>query len=234
MRRFFSVIALLPAMAAADPGTDLFRDVMANGKLCSFGKGPTDRQECYVRAAPSRCEKEARSGVMGNGLLLQQFRACVMSCGNAGAWSSSVGECSRELAIEDADGKLASLIRQRDEANQRAALIEFNEAIATAKAQYPYLAQQSSELDKKAFRNFKFLVDQYLDAGINATLSVSRAASETDTWLKHVIQESRARSWGPPAQISTSVPAYKDDPICEFKQTMTDEDYEACGIKPAR
>lgn len=102
MRRLLSVIALLPALAAADPGIDLYRDVMATGKVCAFGKGPTDRQECYVRAAPSRCEKEARAGVMGSGLLLKQLRACVISCGNAGGWSSSVGECSRDLVIEGA------------------------------------------------------------------------------------------------------------------------------------
>lgn len=100
---------LYPPTAAADPGTDLFRDVMANGRLCAFGKGPTDRQECYVRAAPSRCEKEARSGVMGNGLLLKQLRACVISCGNAGAWSSTIGDCSRDLIIEDAGLRLITM-----------------------------------------------------------------------------------------------------------------------------
>lgn len=109
MHKLLYALILLPLIAAADPGADLARDVLANGKLCSFGKGPTDRQECYVRAAPSRCEKEARSGVMGNAMLFQQFRSCIMSCGNAGAWSSTVGECRRSLVADDARKRVAML-----------------------------------------------------------------------------------------------------------------------------
>lgn len=100
---------LHPPTAAADPGIDLYRDVMATGKVCAFGKGPTDSQECYVRAAPSRCEKEARAGVMGNSLLHKQLRACVISCGNAGPWSSTIGDCSRDLIIEDAGLRLITM-----------------------------------------------------------------------------------------------------------------------------
>lgn len=107
--------ALLSSAAKADPGVELFREVISTGKVCSFAKGVTDRQECYVKASPERCEREARAGVMGNSMLFAQLRACIISCGNAGAWSSTVGECSRSIVIKDAPQRLARLAALRCE-----------------------------------------------------------------------------------------------------------------------
>lgn len=112
LRNIFAV-ALFPAVAMADPGLELLREVLATGRVCSFAKGVTDRQECYVKASPARCEREARAGIMGNPVLFAQFRACIISCGNAGVWSSSVGECSRSLVIEDAPQRAERLTALR-------------------------------------------------------------------------------------------------------------------------
>lgn len=108
MRALIAILLLAPHLAYADPGMDLVREVISTGRLCAYGKGPTERQDCFVRAAPDRCEKEARAGVMGNAMLFAQFRACIISCGNAGAWSSTVGDCSRDLVIEGAELRLAA------------------------------------------------------------------------------------------------------------------------------
>lgn len=108
-------IAIFPAACFADPGVELFKEVIATGRVCAFAKGVTDRQDCYVKASPSRCEREARAGVMGNSMLFAQLRACIISCGNAGAWSSSMGSCSRSLVIEDAPQRLSKLAALRCE-----------------------------------------------------------------------------------------------------------------------
>lgn len=105
-------VAILPAACLADPGVDLFKEVIATAGVCSFAKGITDRQDCYVQASPARCEREARAVVTGNSMLFAQLRACIISCGNASTWSSSVGDCSRSLVVEGAQqrmNKLASL-----------------------------------------------------------------------------------------------------------------------------
>lgn len=108
-----TVIALLAltcsAVSAEDKGMSLFHDVISTYKICGFGKDVTDRQDCLVRAAPERCEREARSAMQYNSALFAQFRACVVSCGNAGAWSSSIGDCSRDLIIEDAGLRVATM-----------------------------------------------------------------------------------------------------------------------------
>lgn len=101
--------ALLPALSLADQGVDLFREVIATGRICSYSKDLTGRQDCYVRSSPERCEREARAGVMGNSLFFAQLRACIISCGAAGAWSSRFGDCSRSLVIEDAESKYRRL-----------------------------------------------------------------------------------------------------------------------------
>lgn len=108
-------VALFPLACFADPGMDLLSEVIATGRVCAFAKGVTDRQECYVKASPERCEREARAGVMGNSMLFAQLRACIISCGNAGAWSSTVGECSRSIVIKDAPQRLARLAALRCE-----------------------------------------------------------------------------------------------------------------------
>lgn len=109
MRALIAILLLAPHLAYADPGIDLVREVISTGRLCAYGKGPTERQDCFVRAAPDRCEKEARAGVMGNAMLFAQLRACIISCGNAGTWSSTVGECRRDLVADDAPKRVAML-----------------------------------------------------------------------------------------------------------------------------
>ena len=91
MRALIAILLLAPHLAYADPGIDLVHEVISTGRLCAYGKGTTERQDCFVRAAPDRCEKEARAGVMGNAMLFAQLRACIISCGNAGcetAWKT--------------------------------------------------------------------------------------------------------------------------------------------------
>lgn len=109
MRLAIAIAALFPCIAMADSGTDLFREVLGTAQICAYGKGPTDRQDCFVKAAPERCEREARSGTRFHTLFFSQFKACVISCGNAGAWSSTVGDCSRSLVIDHAGEKYAAL-----------------------------------------------------------------------------------------------------------------------------
>jgi hypothetical protein len=109
MRRFIATIALFPALALADPGVELFREVLGSAQICAYGKGPTARQDCFVRSAPSRCEVEARSGTNFGTQGFSYFKDCVISCGAAGAWSSTVGECRRSLVIDGATAKYQRL-----------------------------------------------------------------------------------------------------------------------------
>lgn len=85
---------------ADDPGTILFNEVLKVADQCATNKSGTQVISCYVKASPKKCESVVLSHFVGLNAGQQYTPAwyfCVASCVDAGVWSRTFGECSREL-----------------------------------------------------------------------------------------------------------------------------------------
>ena len=240
-------IGMLPGIASADPAQHLFKSVLDNARLCSYqSNDAATRTDCLIKAAPQKCEAEARKFLATQN---RELFFCVASCVNAGFTSRSFGECSRKLDREDAGAELAAIVRQAEQKALNFYWDQAGKANAVAYREYPYLETPATELDKKAASNFEFLKKQYLTVGANSYQAVIRAAQETDQWRAGRLREASMRSWVAPGGTSPSpghpadsfiqrsnAPASEPPPAygnnCQIKPVMTNDDLAACGITP--
>lgn len=240
--RFLWLSLLLSGSAYSDPASELFQNVIANANLCAHGKDTATRTDCYINAAPQKCEAEARKFLATHN---QELFFCVSSCANAGVASRTFGGCSRDLDRQNAGSELAELKR----ADEIVALDFYwdmaNKANAEALTQYPYLASPQTKTDNQALSSFEFLKKKYLTVNANPYNAVWAAANETNAWYLRVnpqrqSEAARQQSAAPITSemadaILGSRPAHSSSnshAICEFKQVMTNDDYKACGITP--
>ena len=105
IRLAFMLLVLLlvkPAMGAEeDLGLALNREVVAVGRQCAQGKSGSQVISCYVKASPRKCEPQVYEAFTKSDEAQSEARRawayCVASCIDAGFWSRSLGECTREL-----------------------------------------------------------------------------------------------------------------------------------------
>lgn len=99
--RVFLVVLLVSTACPAwpgDRGLELFKDVLAKGRECEAGKTGSEVVSCYVKASPSKCESYVYEVYSRrNNAARQAWRLCVAMCADAGLWSRTYGECSRDL-----------------------------------------------------------------------------------------------------------------------------------------
>lgn len=177
----------LPFSALADEAAEFFKNVLDNANLCAYGKDRAARTDCYIKAAPDKCENEAIK------FLATQSRElfyCAASCVNAGFASRSIGECSRELDRENAGAELAEKIRIGEEIALEFYWRRANQANAEVLAAYPYLANPVNETDREAREEFEYYKKKYLTVNANSYEEVFRAAREADAWRSRVIRGS--------------------------------------------
>ena len=184
----FLLALALPSVSSADAATDLFRNVLTNANLCAYGKDIAQRTDCYINAAPKKCEAESRKFLATQN---REFFVCVSSCVNAGVISNSVGECSRDLDLDNAGEILAEKVRQAEAARLNFYWDQASKAEFEVSEKYPYLKNPSSAQDHKAVSNFEYLKRQYLTVGADSYGAVHRAARETDEWHSRVTKKSR-------------------------------------------
>lgn len=239
----------LPVSALADEAADFFKNVLDNANLCAYGKDRAARTDCYIKAAPDKCENEAIKFLATQN---RELFYCAASCVNAGVASRSIGECSRELDRENAGVELANRKREAEEVWLSIYWSRAEKANSEVIKIYPYLAVPQTKIDRDAASNFEFLKKKYLTVNADSREAVYRAASETDSWhsrvgeiaakedAKRQAENVRFQNSAPitsemadailgssPARSGSSSP-----PGCVFSQIMDDEDYKACGITP--
>lgn len=237
-----AIAALAPQLALADAAIDLFRNVIDNANLCSYGKDTAARTDCYISAAPAKCEVEARKFLATRN---RELIYCVSSCVNASLASRTFGECSRELDSEDAGVRLAQRQREAEEIRLTIYWDQAHKANAEVIKMYPYLASPKTDTDHRAVSNFEFLKNEYLTENADSREAVYRAAYETNAWHSRVSAETARKN----AAFQSSAPITSEmadailgsspsrsgsssPPDCVFRQIMTDADYAACGITP--
>ena len=95
------LLSLERVIGAEDQGIAFYREVLAVARGCAEGKSGSAVVSCYVRASPQKCETEVYEAMTRQGQARSSARRawafCVASCLDAGLWSRSFGECSREL-----------------------------------------------------------------------------------------------------------------------------------------
>ena len=236
-------IGMLPGIAAADPAQHLFKSVLDNARLCSYqSTDAATRTDCLIKAAPQKCEAEARKFLATQN---RELFFCVASCVNAGVASRTFGECSRELDSVSAGVKLALMVAEQEQKALAHYWARANEAIEEVLKLYPYLAAPQHEIDRVSISNFEYYKKQYLTVNANPREAVYRSAREADAWRSLAIKDAEKKR----AAFQNSAPMNSEmvDAVlgnvpprvggsapsgCEIKPVMTNDDYIACGITP--
>lgn len=185
-------IAMLPSMALADPAQDLFKNVLDNARLCSYwNNDAATRADCFIKAAPQKCEAEAMKFLATQN---RELFFCVASCVNAGVASRSFGECSRELNSESAGVELAEMIAQQEKEALAYYWARANEANDEVLKLYPYLTAPQNKTDQTAVSNFEYLKKQYLTVNADPREAVYRSGRETDAWRSLAIKAAQKKN----------------------------------------
>ena len=78
---------------AMDAESSYYSDTLAAEADCERDGG--DRMNCYVSASPRRCKQTAVSMVGDPAGFQRTWTMCVRSCGTAGLWDKTLGDCRR-------------------------------------------------------------------------------------------------------------------------------------------
>ena len=84
------------AAAETAPERKFWDAVLERARSCVTAKEFSPVALCFLKSTPKKCQPLVYDALLGSGNK-QQWYLCVISCGDAGWYSRTFGECSREL-----------------------------------------------------------------------------------------------------------------------------------------
>ena len=84
------------AAAETAPERKFWDAVLERARSCVTAEEFSPSALCFLKSTPKKCQPLVYDALLGSGNK-QQWYLCVISCGDAGWYSRTFGECSREL-----------------------------------------------------------------------------------------------------------------------------------------